>query len=283
MEQEQFDKIRQDIQKETYNRTKGSFKRAVWYGGRTDGFTGIPNSFIAHFGSGKGVRKALRNAPRAITVNVIGAAAAAPLVLIPPAAVLAAPFVATLVSKLTNGAISLAGIAVEGIVSGVTDACIRGVSYEDAPEKKSVYRKKIYNKIQKEEPKSIDEALRKQIKSQIKDLQKGQGLQIIDRNLVKMKDAKAKIKPAIDNLQLILTGSASLEIQMEAIHNVFRTIAEALYYIEKISKLVQGIQAALTKLQEDGLEKLSTHIIQTQQDLENYIVATVDSLEPNNI
>ena len=66
MDRASFDQIWLEIQTETYNRTKGSFKRALWYGGRTKGIKGVPNAIVGHFGSGKGVRKAIRNAPRVI-------------------------------------------------------------------------------------------------------------------------------------------------------------------------------------------------------------------------
>ena len=89
MTQEEFDQIWWEIKEESYNRKKGAFKRALWYGGRTENLTlgqvpkAIPNIIVAKIGSGKGFRKAIRNAPLNIASAAVGGVATAGLSFIP--------------------------------------------------------------------------------------------------------------------------------------------------------------------------------------------------------
>lgn len=99
MEQSQFDQIWNKIQQETYDRSGrfARFKRALWYGGRTEGLRGIPNAIIAHFGSGKGLRKAGRNAPRVIFTQGMGMAVGAGILVVEPSGL-----AASVASCITN-------------------------------------------------------------------------------------------------------------------------------------------------------------------------------------
>ena len=58
MTEQELDKIWGVLWADTTNRSKGSFKRALWYGGNVS----------TKLGFDKGARKAIRNAPRKVLV-----------------------------------------------------------------------------------------------------------------------------------------------------------------------------------------------------------------------
>ena len=205
MEQSQFDQIWNKIQQETYDRSGrfARFKRALWYGGRTEGLRGIPNAIVAHFGSGKGLRKAGRNAPRVIFTQGIGMAVGAGILVVEPSG-LAASAASCITKYAIEGGFVLASAAAQGIVTSAIADPIAGSLHDTNKRGEVSAWRKLKGKLFKEESRSRDEFLRKQLKREVKDLQKEQGFQIIDRNLVKMKDAKDKIAPAIQKLKLIL-------------------------------------------------------------------------------
>jgi len=278
MEQSQFDQIWNKIQQETYDRSGrfARFKRALWYGGRTEGLRGIPNAVIAHFGSGKGLRKAGQNAPRVIFTQSIGMAVGAGILVVEPSG-LAASAASCITKYAIDGGFVLASAAAQGIVtSAIADPIAGSLHYTNKRGEVSAWRK-LKGKLFKEESRSRDEFLRKQLKREVKDLQKEQGFQIIDRNLVKMKDAKDKIAPAIQKLKLILANeNLQGDKKKKAAHDALRAIAETEYYILKIMSLVASIELSLMELQEINLVPLISWLDDTQKGLEDYVINMIE-------
>ena len=178
MDDTQFQQIWTDVQSATNNRSKGSFKRALWYGN---------NSMV--FGQNKGLRKG-------------------------------------------------------------------------------------------HPPMSVEEGLRKNIKSSVKD-PKGNAFQVIDRNLVKLRDAKKKVSPALQQMMQsqsqmsYTTVSSSLEVQTEEkqlqkAHHALRAVAETQYYTNKIAALVSATQDALGTIMTD-LNSFKAALQKTEDDVTGYV------------
>lgn len=278
MEQSQFDQIWNTIQQETYDRTGkcARFKRALWYGGQTDGFRGIPNAIIANFGNGKGLRKAARNAPRLILTQGLGLAAGAVVMLVEPTGVTASA-TASITKYAIEGGWVLVNTAIEGIITSAIANPIAGSLHDTNKAGEVPPWRKLKGKLFKEASKSRDEFLRKQLKREVKDLQKEQGFQIIDRNLVKMKDAKDKIAPAIVKLKLaIASENSSQDKKKKAAHDAMRAIAETEYYILKIMSLVASIELSLMELHKINLIPLISWLDDTQKQLEDYIINMIE-------
>lgn len=277
MEQSQFDQIWNKIQQETYDRSGrfGRFKRALWYGGNTEGFRGLPNAVMAHLGNGKGLRKAARNTPRAIITQGLGLAVGAGIMLVEPSGV-AASAASSITRFAMEGSWAIVNAAIEGVVTSAIASPIAGSLHDTNAAGEIPVWRKLKGKLFKDEVNIRDEFLRKQLKREAKDLQKEQGFQIIDRNLVKMKDAKDKIAPAIKKLKLILASDASKDKKMKASYDVLRAIAETEYYILKIMTLIAGIEGSLRELQEVSLGPLIAWLGETQKGVEDYVVSMIE-------
>lgn len=274
MNERSFDEICAKIKAEVYNRKKGSFLRALWYGGRTEGFRGIPNGIVGHFGKGKGLRKAIRNAPRAIVASTVGIAVGAPIVVFGTPAALPA---AALAGELAKQATKLAFDAVMGITQDlamvIVDSIEESISYSYIPGEESNYRKMWPRK----KPVTESESLRKTIKHEIKDLKKGMGMRIVDRNLVKLKDAQQRIASSIEHLEELNTASISSGEELyEATFSALRNVAETVYYTKKIKGLLADIQAPLGKLSVNSLKPFRDHVRKVDNDLKNYIKMVIE-------
>ena len=233
MDKQQVEKIWDDVVTETGNRSKGAFKRALWFGN--------DNRLL---GQNKGLRKALRNAPRALSTDLLGLAS------IPP------------------------GLNV--MVTSAVDVILnRG---------KDVYSDQIKPLI-RNKPISAEEAMRKNIKHSVKDL-KSNAFQVIDRNLVKLANAKNKVSPAVQALMTSVShisythvpsnvAVVSNEEQVKKAHETLRTIAETEYYIDKVMRLVATLKLALTDVEKD-LNKLQEATQKTRQEVMDYIEAAID-------
>ncbi len=233
MENIQFDKIWNEVQTETGKRSKGSFKRAVWYGN---------NSKV--FGQNKGLRKGIRNAPKNVAKGALGAGLGAAAV--PPG-----------LSNLISASVDL--------------VLVRG---------KDIYSNHVKVKIKGNRPMSAEEALRKNIKSSVKDL-KGNAFQVIDRNLVKLKDAKNKVSPAIESMMKAQSHTSYSSVpsnvavptdeeHSKKAYDALRAVAESQYYIDKVTSLLKATQDACGKATDD-LDKLKVALEKTQEDVTGYV------------
>jgi len=233
VDQATYDKIWSDVQAETRNRNVGSFKRALWYGN---------NSML--LGQNKGLRKALRNAPKTVTMGAVGA-----------------------------------GLGALEVVTGVSDMIEAAVDTV-LKKGKDVYSSSVKQHIKSNAPMSAEESMRKNVKKEVKRL-KEDTIAIIDRNLVKLKDAKKKVTPKIQAMMASQSHmsyaqvSSSLaveteESQMKKAHDALRAVAETEYYIDKVMYLV-GIARAALKQVELNLDSLKGATLKTQNDLEGYI------------
>ncbi len=230
------EKVWAEVVIEASNRSKGSFKRALWYGN---------NSRV--FGQNKGARKALRNAPKKIVLETLNFAGLAP--------------------------------GLSGLVSTTADIALSaGKSFYSA-EVKPLLKKK---------PVSAEEKIRKQIKGAVKDM-KSNAFQVIDRNLVKLKDAARKVGPAIRDLMTAapdmtyrsspagvgMGRSPDAEKQAQKAHQALRCIAETEYYIDKEMGMVKVLQAALVSLEAD-LNKMQAATQKTRTEVMDYIEVALD-------
>lgn len=240
MENTDVDKIWNEVVTEAGNRSKGSFKRALWYGN---------NSRL--LGQNKGARKAIRNAPK----------------------------------KIILGSLDFAGIApgLSAIVGTAADATMSAG--------KELYSAQI-KILRKPKPMSAEEALRKQVKNAVKDM-KSNAVQVVDRNLVKLKDAGKKVAPSIkelmaaapdmkyqapspgSNMSAGMGVSPNAEKQAKKAHDVLRNIAETEYYIDKEMGLVKSLQHALETLEKD-LNTMQEKTQKTRKEVMDYIALAVD-------
>ncbi|WP_157472989.1 hypothetical protein [Eudoraea adriatica] len=220
----QFNKILDAVYAETANRSKGSFKRALWYGN--------DNMFI---GQNKGLRKGIQNAPRQIFMSSLGAI---PL----------PPFISDIFSKAVEIGIDLG---------------------------QGVYKTKIKENWTGAAKVSIDN----EIKNSVKDM-KANAFQVIDRNLVKLKDAKNKIDPAVQAMMRTQATSqgvggfgknaVSSQAEGQSAHNALRAIAETQYYTVKLLLLTRLTRNNCDKMVKD-LEQLELGLKKSQDDVSNYI------------
>jgi len=233
MDQATYDQVWHDVHTDVYNRSKGAFKRALWYGN---------NSRL--FGQNKGLRKAIRSAPRAVAMGALGAGLGAASV--PPG--------------ISDG-ISMAADVVLNKGEDIYSAHVKGL-------------------IRGDPPMSTQEALRKRIKGEVKDL-KSNAFQVIDRNLVKLRDAKNKVSPATQALMSSLSHMSYAQVssnlavptneeQMQKAHDALRAVAETEYYVDKLMGLVATTQEALEKSRKD-LDTFKGATVQTRNELGDYI------------
>ncbi|WP_293268143.1 hypothetical protein [Neptunomonas sp.] len=235
MDNSKVNEIWNEAVTEASNRSKGSFKRALWYGTNTN----------------KGARKAMRNAPK----------------------------------KIMLGSLDFAGIApgLSTIISSAADAAMTA-----GKEHYSAHIKPL----RKSKPTSSDEAVRKQVKNAVKDM-KSNAFQVIDRNLVKLKDASKKVAPSIrdlmaaapstvyqaplpgSNMPAGMGGSHNSEKQAQKAHEALRHIAETEYYIDKEMGLVKSLQQALVSLEKD-LNTMQEKTQKTRKETMEYIELSMD-------
>ncbi|MFO1078101.1 MAG: hypothetical protein U1E73_10315 [Planctomycetota bacterium] len=229
MDDAQFQKIWSDVLSETADRSKGAFKRALWYGNNS-----------AVFGQNKGLRKAIRNAPR----------------------------------KVATGALGLANMP-----PGISDA-IDGVVDIVLTKGKELYSAHVKPLIRGDRPMAAEEKVRKQIKATVKDL-KANAFQVIDRNLVKLKDAKNKVSPAIQEMMKAQSPPSLSSVpsnvavptdeqQLQKAHVALRAVAETQYYIDKLASLVTATSTALEGIMK-GLNELKVAAEQTQEEVSDYV------------
>lgn len=120
-----------------------------------------------------------------------------------------------------------------------------------------------------------DEVLRKKVKSSVKQM-KTDGLEVLDRNLVKMKDAKAKVRPCLDGLKKALGDECEKEERrMQLAHDALCAVAEAEYYIDKTWYLVAVLERTLHDIAED-LGKLKSMVTDQHGELQTVIMAEFD-------
>ena len=272
MERDKLEGIRIDILAEVYDSNRGGklarFKRALWYGsgGRLGGY----------FGDGKGVRKTIRNMPKTMFVkNVPG------LIVSPLKVALAPAFAVPVVGPMLNGlVVTPIELALEEIISQAKK--VYTMEVEDGSSYKGDIKKMARNFFKKG-PRTADEELRKQIKHDVKEMTGANGLLVIDRNLVKMKDAKARIESTVKKLEIVV-GPTKIpfdgfddnfykheEQKMEATNDVLVAIIETGYYIKKITGLVETMQAALNKVSGE-LKELDKGVSAVDEKIEKYIL-----------
>lgn len=271
-----FDRIQHKVDEVISDRKKGSFKRAFWYGGRTEGIKGVgnvikalPNIIIGNMGKGKGMRKVIRNGPKNI-LQLIGRLAGNGLAFAFPAASAAMPVGAAAAGAVFTQIGQSAAVSVTQLMTWVLTKNAVKISHSGAN-----YFRDRFGKKKHQSP-EIEEAIRKQIKRQVKQLEKEDALLLIDRNLVKMKDAHKKVEPAVKNLMMVLSNKqASEEEKFMAMENALRTSAEAVYYVDKVERLVNDLIESLTTL-DGSVEELDRNILQIQAHLKEYILQAVD-------
>ena len=325
LQMNEFDEFWSKIEKETENRGGNfdRFKRALWHGGRIENVSGfgntiknIPNVAIATLGQGKGLRKAFRNVPKNIITKgigaLIGAAASAPISVSIPESITKHAMdnvnnalineAIHLSEKITSVSVGTVGAVLsEGSIDIVDEKKYQDLKYKLHDKIKGnkvihdhIFRNKLFKT--RTESEKISEELRKQIKKTIKNLRKENGFLLIDRNLVKMKDAKKKIAPAIQQLIAVSPNVApnpqskksffhigphfsdSNEKKVEVADQALRAVAETTYYAEKISGVVSEIQTTLANLR-DALHQLDDDVFQLRETLREPIttILTDDS------
>ncbi len=329
MQMNEFDKLWLEIEKEAEDRSGNfaRFKRALWYGGRTENVSGfrntvknIPNIVISILGHGKGLRKAIRNAPKNLVTKGIGAAAGAVAASL-PIGIFVPESIAEHAMDNANNALLSASInlsekigftLVEGVGAVLVTDTINATNSKKY-QKTSGIKYKLHSKIKgnkvmhdtifrntlfktRPEEERISEDLRKQIKSTVQKLRKENGFLLIDRNLVKMKDAKNKIAPAVQQLITIAPNVATdpeskksffhfgphfsdpNEKKVEMADHALRAVAETTYYAKKISGVVDEIQGVLGNLIVT-LDNLSNEVMQLKETLREPITAVLTESE----
>lgn len=227
MNQMQFDQILDAVNVETANRSKGSFKRALWYGNN--------NMWI---GQNKGMRKGIQKAPRQIFMSSLGA------IPIPP--------------------------GLSDIFSGVVDVLL--------DKGKDIWSDKVKPHI-KERSGPAKASIRSNIKGSVKEL-KANAFQVIDRNLVKLKDAQKKVDPAVQAMMRTQATSqgvggfgnnaVSSEAEGKSAHNALQAIAETQYYIDKLATLTTATRDSCDEMVTQ-LEQLKLGLEKNQQEVSDYI------------
>ena len=153
---------------------------------------------------------------------------------------------------------------------------------------KELYSAEIKPKL-KNKPINAQEQMRKKIKEDVKKLGSN-AFQVIDRNLVKMKDAARSVSPAVKELmkaapdmsysktesgQLGQGMSPDADKQMEKAHLALRKIAETEYYIDKEVHLVKALIGALTELETD-LNKMEGMVQKSRDEVMDYLELAID-------
>jgi hypothetical protein len=233
MDQQHYDKIWNEVLTETYNRSPGSFKRALWYGNNS-----------AVFGQNKGLRKAIRNAPKQIAMTGLGA-----------------------------------GLDAAAVPPGLSDLIEAAVDVVLA-KGKDVYSAHVKPLTKSNAPTGAEEAIRKKVKAEVKEL-KANAFQVIDRNLVKLRDAKKKVTPAVRDMMQAMSHTSyatvpsnvaanTEEAQLKKAHDALRAVAETEYYVDKVIRLAAATRDALLRIEND-LNALKQKTVQTRSDIEGYV------------
>ncbi|MET7030325.1 hypothetical protein [Sediminicola luteus] len=187
----------------------------------------------------KGVRKMLRNAPRKVLPGLIGKA----LQKVP----------LPMVSEVYDKSVSYA------LTAG-----------------KYLYKNKIKSRVNNK-PLSEDEKFRKAIKENVKKLKKGDGLKVIDRNLVKLKDAIKNVDPKIQKMEKEVSNSShnptNYKSQIDNAWDALRAIAEVDYYIQKELILVKPLI--------ESLEEISKNLDSLQEIYHKELEKTLKYIEGN--
>ena len=228
MDQMKFDQILEAVNVETANRSKGSFKRALWYGNN--------NMWI---GQNKGLRKGIQNAPKQLFMSSLGA------IPLPPG-----------ISDIFSEAVNI--------------ALNKG---------KEIYGDEVKPWIKSKRSGTAIDAQRRNIKKDVKEMQAG-AFQYIDRNLVKLKDAKNKIDPAVQAMMRTQATSqavggfgknaVSSEAEGKSAHNALRAIAETQHYIDKLATHTTAAKDACDRIMEN-LNQLKIGLEKNQQEVSDYI------------
>ena len=315
MEESQFDHMWAEIKKETLNREKGSFKRALWYGGRGNAFSGF-------LGDGKGLRKTIRNSPKTFFMKVLPSAAVS--IGLAPVAPAAAPAVAKgaqIGVKIgVLAAKTIIGKLIPEILNNANKRLIKKKAYRGGAiiEKKkekwdsskesewefNLRKAKIkhesehsrqgglkdrlqnswaHKKMFKNEHEAFAKEIREKIKNDVKDLEKDNGFLVIDRNLVKLKNAKNKIEPSVKKANELVRFDKNTfdqldddfykhqEERMDAFEDALHAVIETEYYITKISGISDGIASTLSDVM-DKLKELKKEVDDVQSDAKEYII-----------
>ncbi len=222
MNKQQVEKIWEDIVVETSNRSRGAFKRALWFGN---------NNIL--LGQHKGVRKAVRNAPRILATDLLGLAS------LPP--------------------------GLNAVVTQAVDVVLnKGKDVYSAHLKPLIHNKPI----------SAEEALRKNVKKSIKELDSN-AFKVIDRNMVKLADAKKKVSPAVQALMRSVQPPGVTEDNVKKAHEALRAIAETEYYVDKLMRLIVTLKEALGRIEGD-LNKIQEATQKTRKEVMDYIEDVVE-------
>jgi len=276
MEQQQFDEIRESIRLDFIgSRIDGleRFKRAFWYGS-----SGRVGRFL---GNGKGARKEIRNIPKALGKKVVSSVVLlpfkAPMALLPGG-------VSYIVNPLLNLAIvTPATMLLDEVISRIDSKYqqenINGESIKGTIKNKANSIKNKAKSMMNIGSTVHDDKLRKEIKHAAKDMISTNALLVIDRNLVKMKDAKHSMETEVKKLDAVLgyekPSFDGLEQQkLDAVYNTLFATYETEHYVKKITSLVDAMQEALGKLK-GQLEELNKGIDTAEDKIEEYIMAKI--------
>jgi len=134
------------------------------------------------------------------------------------------------------------------------------------------YEKKV--PILRDKSKRASEILRENIEQEIKQLEREDTLLIIDRNLVKMKNAQDDVFKKWEKLKSLSNSNSDVEKAITAFDNVLYALAELEYYIIKILCLSDRLQNSLDRM-EDNLNIIATNMEKTRLNLANYVVKNV--------
>jgi hypothetical protein len=187
--------------------------------------------------------------------------------------------------KIVLGSLDFAGMApgLSAIVGMAADTALSAG--------KDLYSAQI-KPLRKPKPMSAEEAVRKQVKTAVKEM-KSNAFQVIDRNLVKLKDAARKVTPSIkdlmaaapdmkyqaaspgSNMSAGMGVSPNAEKQAQKAHDALRNIAETEYYIDKEMGLVKSLKGALEALEKD-LNKMQEKTQKTRKEVMEYIAEAID-------
>ena len=146
---------------------------------------------------------------------------------------------------------------------------------------KKLYSSKLKKKIRKEPPRDAEEALRKKVKADIKRLEKESILQVIDRNMVKLRDAKSKVDPSVQKLMQSSSHMSYAQVssnlavptdkqQENLAYNSLRAFAETEYYADKIIRISATLRHALESIEKDLLG-INTAMEEQRSHVEDYI------------
>ncbi len=241
MTAEEFYELRDKLKVDTYNRTKGAFLRALWYGNK--------NRFI---GQNKGMRKAIRNAPRTALKPAIDAI----------------------------GLIPGGGMLVEAAVDIVLNKAKDAYGSSEIKQKLNEAKARVGKPPNQQAELAQLEAIRKKIKSEVKDITTN-AMATIDRNMVKLNAAKSKVDPAFKKLaswEPIAKQSAlsdkQAEMRMQDAEAALKAAFEFEYYVEKLRRLV-AIVKHFAEDSEKRLEEMKIAAIDEVDKLEKYVVNNI--------